>query len=105
MSHNNFKDQIDSVNNTLKDIKATNKPLIMIFNKVDLYNNSIEEIEIKENIKKLKKTWMGKIEKCSIFISAEKKINIENFKKTIYSEIRKIHIRRFPYNDFLYSEY
>ena len=111
ISHNNFNDHIESVNKTLKEIKAINKPTILIFNKIDQYNSfingsNIKEnyIEIKHSINKLNKTWMAKLEKKSIFISAKNKTNIDGFKKVIYNEIRKIHIKRFPYNDFLYPE-
>ena len=102
ISHNNFKDHMESVNKTLNELNVRNKPIILIFNKIDHFmpKNKVYDIEI--HIKKLKKTWISKIENKTVFISAKNKMNLKEFKDIIYNEIRKIHIKRFPYNDFLY---
>ena len=112
ISHANFKDHIESVNNTLKDIDAQNKPLIMVFNKIDAYKRDfydetdlINEYDEKNfTIDEWRETWMSQIGENVIFMSATKKINIDEFKKTVYREVRKIHVKRYPYNNFLYPD-
>ena len=112
ISHANFKDHIESVNNTLKDIDAQNKPLIMVFNKIDAYKRDfydetdlINEYDEKNfTIDEWRETWMSQIGENVIFMSATKKINIDEFKKIVYREVRKIHIKRYPYNNFLYPD-
>ena len=113
ISHPNFEDHIASVNSILADIKCADKPSLMVFNKIDAYSHeTIDEDDIiTERGKKhytlqdWKKTWMNDYEVPSIFISALNKDNLENFKDKSYEEVKKIHIQRFPYNDFLYYEY
>ena len=113
ISHANFEDHIASVNSVLADIKCADKPTLMIFNKIDAYSyDTIEEDDIvtertKQHytLQDWKKTWMNDKEEISIFISALNKENLEDFKETVYEEVKKIHIERFPYNDFLYHEY
>ena len=113
ISHANFEDHIASVNSVLADIKCADKPTLMIFNKIDAYSyDTIEEDDIVTERTKQhytlhdwKKTWMNDKEETSIFISALNKENLEDFKETVYEEVKKIHIERFPYNDFLYHEY
>ncbi|MBH15419.1 MAG: GTPase HflX [Cytophagia bacterium] len=102
ISHNNFKDHMESVNKTLNELNVKNKPIILIFNKIDHFISKNKVYNIERHIKKLKKTWISKIENKTVFISAKNKLNLEEFKDIIYNEIRKIHIKRFPYNDFLY---
>ena len=110
ISHPNFEDHIASVNSILADIKCADKPSLMVFNKIDAYSHeTIDEDDIiTERGKKhytlqdWKKTWMNDYEVPSIFISALNKDNLENFKDKSYEEVKKIHIQRFPYNDFLY---
>ena len=102
ISHNNFKDHMESVNKTLKEINVINKPTILIFNKIDRLIPKSKIYDSKKHIKKMKKTWISKIENITIFISAKNKLNLDEFKNVIYNEIKKIHIKRFPYNDFLY---
>ncbi|MFY7810510.1 MAG: GTPase HflX [Flavobacterium sp.] len=111
ISHKDFEDHIQSVNQTLKDIKSDDKPTIIIFNKIDAYNH----VEYEENQEKTaqnftldewKKTWMQNIgEDNTIFMSAVSKENIEEFRKKVYNIVREIHITRFPYNKFLYPIY
>ncbi|UTD15486.1 GTPase HflX [Tenacibaculum mesophilum] len=113
ISHPNFEDHIASVNKILDEIDSKDKPTVMVFNKIDAYTHeTIDEDDlITEKTKKhytledWKKTWMNDLETESIFISALNKDNLENFKEKVYEEVKKIHIQRFPYNDFLYQEY
>ncbi|MFL2629904.1 MAG: GTPase HflX [Flavobacteriaceae bacterium] len=112
ISHQNFKHHIDAVNQILEELKSLNKPVLMIFNKIDEYNpepwddsDLILKKELKhQTLSELKKTWMNKSKNFSIFISALKKENLDFFRKKVYEEVRKIHVTRFPYNNFLYPE-
>ena len=93
VSHPNFDDHIDSVNQILEQIKCAEKPSLLVYNKVDKLNEEeLENFKFKEN---------GEI---NLFISAQNKINIDELKTMLYSEVRKIHIQRFPYNNFLYPD-
>lgn len=108
ISHNSFEDQYNTVNETLREIDALNKPTILIFNKVDAYHllGGFEDGEFsRPTLEELQKTWMAKLNDRCVFISAQKKINIDELRKVMYKEIRKVHITRFPYNDFLYQDY
>lgn len=114
ISHHDFEDHIDSVNQILKDIKSDNKPTIMVFNKIDSYTpDQIEEDDLMTprtsrhySIEEWKKTWMAKVgQENAIFISATNKENFEEFREKVYSAVRQIHITRFPYNNFLYPDF
>ena len=113
ISHPNFEDHIASVNTILADIKCDDKPTLMVFNKIDAYEYEIiddddlvtEKTREHYTLQDWKKTWMNDKEVASIFISALNKENLEDFKEKTYEEVKKIHIQRFPYNDFLYYEY
>lgn len=114
ISHPEFEDHIESVNQTLADIKSNNKPTIMVFNKIDAYKHlTIEEDDlITEKTKKhytleeWKTTWMHNVGKeKALFISATQKENFEEFRERVYETVREIHITRFPYNKFLYPDY
>ena len=114
ISHPEFEDHIASVNSTLKDIKADDKPIIMVFNKIDAYkpvylaeDDLMTEREPKHySLEEWKKTWMHNVgEDHALFISATNKENFEVFKEKVYDAVRDIHIARFPYNNFLYPEY
>ena len=113
ISHPNFEDHIASVNSILADINCADKPTVMVFNKIDAYSHeTIDEDDLvtekgKQHytLEDWKNTWMNDLEKESIFISALNKDNLEAFKDKTYEEVKKIHIQRFPYNDFLYYEY
>ncbi|MEE4000240.1 GTPase HflX [Tenacibaculum sp. FZY0031] len=113
ISHPNFEDHIASVNKILDEIDSKDKPTVMVFNKIDAYTHeTINEDDLvtektKEHytLEDWKRTWMNDLETESIFISALNKDNLENFKDKVYEEVKKIHIQRFPYNDFLYQEY
>lgn len=109
ISHPDFEEQINAVNATLADIGANDKPIMMVFNKIDAYNY-IEKSEYDfteekpENIpiEKLEKMWIAKENSSCIFISAKKKINIENLKKILYESVKSIHAGRYPFNNLLY---
>ena len=114
ISHPDFEDHIASVNQTLMDIKSNDKPVIMVFNKIDAFKNqTIDEDDlITEKTKKhytlseWKSTWMHHVgEENALFISAISKENLEEFKERVYERVRQIHITRFPYNKFLYPDY
>lgn len=112
ISHNNFQEHIDSVNQTLNEIGAKDKPTIMVFNKIDAYEaepydeDDLIEERTKANytIEEWKKTWMSRLDGNALFISALNMENMEEFRKRVYQEVREIHVTRFPYNHFLYPD-
>lgn len=104
ISHPNFEDHFRVVNETLTELDKTEKPVILVFNKIDAYHPVDEEgQEILYSLDELKKTWMSKLNntKC-VFISAQNKENIEELKQVIYEEVHRIFKVRYPYNNFLY---
>ncbi|QMU64379.1 MAG: GTPase HflX [Flavobacteriaceae bacterium] len=111
ISHPNFEAHITSVNTILSEIHCGNRPTVMVFNKMDAYTyETIDEDDLVTEKTKAhytledwKNTWMNDMEKESVFISALNKKNLEVFKEQVYEEVKKIHIQRFPYNDFLYE--
>ena len=117
ISHSNFEDNIDSVDKIIDEITPENeksvKPTIMVFNKIDQYSHEIideddlvtEKTKAHYTLDEWEKTWMSKMNNNCVFISALKKENITEFKSKVFDEVKKIHITRFPYNDFLYQEY
>ena len=114
ISHPNFEEHIESVNKILGEIDSTDKPMIMVFNKIDAYEAEpydetdliTERTEEHYSLDEWKKTWMHRVGKDNaLFISALNKENLEDFKKRIYDEVREIHVTRFPYNHFLYPDY
>ena len=113
ISHSQFEQQINSVNLILSQIKASHKPMLLIFNKIDNYspdNYDETDLTIKRDkrhytLDEWEQTWMAKNEGDVIFISAIKKSNFEIFKIKLYQIIRQIHISRFPYNHFLYPDF
>ena len=114
ISHPEFEDHIASVNQTLLDIKASNKPVIMVFNKIDAYKHlTIDEDDLMTEktprhftLEEWKETWMHRVgEENALFISATNKENFEEFRERVYEAVRQIHITRFPYNKFLYPDY
>jgi GTP-binding protein HflX len=112
ISHPSFEDHIDSVNQILSEIDCADKETIMVFNKIDLYRpEEMDEDDLitertsrHYSIEEWKTTWMQRMSGNAVFISALNKENLEEFRKTVYREVRKIHISRFPYNNFLYPE-
>ncbi|MBQ4820014.1 GTPase HflX [Aquimarina sp. MMG016] len=112
ISHPQFEDHIDSVNKILTEIDCTDKPTIMVFNKIDAYQHETideddlvtERTKAHYTLEEWKKTWMSRIGDNALFISAINKENIDEFRKRVYKEVREIHVTRFPYNNFLYPE-
>ena len=113
ISHPSFEEHISSVNKILEEIQAIDKPILMVFNKIDAFipkpfdetDLMIMRTEAHYSIDEWKATWMSKIGDHSLFVSALTKENLEEFRKRVYDEVRKIYIQRFPYNHFLYPDY
>lgn len=112
ISHPNFEDQLQIVNETLKEIDPVEKPMIVVFNKIDAFTYVMKEEDdltpsTRENLSldDLKNTWMSKLNENCIFISAKDKTNIEQFKDVIYNKVKEIHVERYPYNNFLFQQY
>ena len=113
ISHPQFEEQIESVNKILGEIDSADKKTIMIFNKIDRYQHETiesddlvtEKTKDHFTIEEWKKTWMQRVGKDAIFISALNKENMDEFRKRVYNGVREIHVSRFPYNNFLYPEH
>ncbi len=112
ISHPAFEEQIQVVEETLHEIDETEKPTILVFNKIDAFTHvEKEEDDLspkrRENysIEELKQSWPAKMREESVFISALENENIATLKKMLYEKVKEIHITRFPYNDFLYPTY
>ena len=110
ISHPDFEEQIQVVNQTLSELGCADKPSMIIFNKIDNYHwVEKEEDDLtpapKENITldELKKTWMAKEHDNCLFISAKEKENIDEFREVLYKKVRELHVQKYPYNDFLYN--
>ena len=112
ISHPNFEDHIQSVNQILSEIKSLDKPTLMVFNKIDAYQAEqwdetdlvTERTSKHYSIEEWQNTWMHRANDRALFISALNKKNLKGFRDRVYAEARKIHITRFPYNHFLYPE-
>ena len=109
ISHPDFEEQINVVNQTLKDLECADKPSMIVFNKIDNYHWIDKEPddltpETKENItlNELKKTWMARLNDNCLFISARQKENIDELRDVLYRKVRELHVQKYPYNDFLY---
>jgi len=106
ISHPAYIQQIETVEDTLKEIGVGNKPVIMIFNKLDAYKDDFDPDDLSENrkcsIEELKTHWLKGEKHTCLFISAKEKTNLEEFKKQLYREVVKIHSKRYPFDDFLY---
>ena len=109
ISHPEFEEQIAVVNQTLEELNAGGKPIILIFNKIDNYHwieKEPDDFTPKEkcniSLEELKATWMAKSKHKTLFISATEKENIEELKEVLYEEIKKLHIKIYPYKNFLY---
>lgn len=114
ISHPDFEDHIESVNQILLDIKSNHKPTIMVFNKIDAYQHlTIDQDDLMTEkttkhytLEEWKQTWMSRIGKeNALFISAVNKENFEAFREVVYDKVREIHVTRFPYNKFLYPDF
>ena len=110
LSHPDFEEQISVVESTLKDLGCSDKPSMIVFNKIDNYRWTEKEPDdltpmTKENVSldDLKRTWMARLNENCIFISALEKQNIDEFRDTIYKKVRALHVQKYPYNDFLYE--
>ena len=114
ISHPDFEDQIQVVNKTLEELGCAEKPMMMVFNKIDAYQWVEKEPDdltppTKENIslEELEHTWMAEVRNEDgiepLFISAREKINIDELRDTFYKKVRELHVQKYPYNDFLYN--
>jgi GTP-binding protein HflX len=112
ISHPNFEDHIESVNQILHDIKSLDKPTLTIFNKIDAYKPEpwdpddliLKKTKKNFTIKELEASWVSQSNDRNVFISALNKDNFKKFREETYKVVRDIHITRFPYNNFLYPE-
>ena len=113
ISHPSFEDHVASVEKILGEINASDKPCVMVFNKIDSFDPEViddddlitEKTKAHYTLEDWKQTWMNKEKGEAIFISALKKNNLEEFKKIVYDKVKELHIKRFPYNHFLYEDY
>ncbi|MBQ2026196.1 MAG: GTPase HflX [Paludibacteraceae bacterium] len=112
ISHPQFEEQMQVVERTLHEIDTQDKPIIVVFNKIDTFTyQPKDELDLTPStaqnvsIEELKQTWMSKLNDNCLFISAKEKINIEELKELLYNKAKEIHTARFPYNDFLYDTY
>ena len=112
VSHPNFEEQLEVVNQTLKEIDPREKPTILVFNKIDAFTYSPKDEDDLSPIRRenlslddLKKTWMSKMHDNCLFISAREKQNIDQLKELMYNKIKQIHVERYPYNDFLFQKF
>lgn len=109
ISHPNFEDQIQVVQETLKEMGSAETESYIVFNKIDAYtfdkkdeDDLTPKTQANYSLEELKKTWMAKNNEHCIFISAKQKANVDNFKQLIYDKVKEIHAIRYPYNNFLY---
>lgn len=110
ISHPDFEEQIQVVENTLKELDCADKPSMIVFNKIDSYTFVEKDKDdltpaTKENrtLDELKHTWMARLHDNCIFISARERINIDELRDMIYKKVRELHVQKYPYNDFLYE--
>jgi len=112
ISHPDFEEQIKVVEKTLADLGCADKPLMLLFNKVDAYTWTKKDADdltpaTRENISlpDLMKTWMARLGEDCIFVSARERTNIDELKQLLYNKVRELHVQKYPYNDFLYQHY
>ncbi len=112
ISHPDFEDQIKVVDQTLAELGCSDKPCVIIFNKIDNYHwiekDPDDLTPVKKNeipLEELKRTWMAKLNDNCIFISAKTKCNVDEFRDVMYRKVRELHVQKYPYNDFLYQDY
>jgi len=111
ISHPDFEDQMKTVEKTLADLGAGEKPMIVLFNKTDAYTWVEKEADdltpaTRENITmdELRQTWMAKLNGECLFVSALKKIGVDEMRKVLYDRVKQLHVQKYPYNDFLYPD-
>lgn len=109
ISHPNFEEQIDVVKQTLQEIGAGDKPVFLIFNKIDAFTYQQKDEDdltpaTRENVslEELRNSWVAKANTPCIFISAREKTNIDKLRKDLYGMVREIHAGRYPFNNYLY---
>ena len=112
VSHPDFMEQIEVVNNTLRDLGCAEKPQLLVFNKMDAYTWTEKDPDdltpdTSENVSldELKHTWMAKMGDDCIFISARERQNIDELKELFYARVKQLHVQKYPYNDFLFEHY
>jgi GTP-binding protein HflX len=109
ISHPEFEEQITVVNQTLSELNAGNKKIIVVFNKVDAFSYIAKDdddltpkTKVNYSLDELKNSWMAKHNFQSLFISATEKTNIDELRNTLYEEAKKIHVQRYPGDNFLF---
>ena len=112
ISHPDFEEQIHVVDTTLADLGCADKPRMMLFNKIDAYTFTPKDDDdltpaTRENLSlaDLERTWMARMPADCLFISARRRQNIDQLKRTLYDRVRQLHVQKYPYNDFLYQRY
>ena len=112
ISHPDFEEQISVVEKTLGDLGCADKPMLVLFNKIDAYTWVEKDPDdltppTRENISldELMRTWMARLGETCFFISAREKTNIVEFKQLLYKKVRELHVQKYPYNDFLFDTY
>lgn len=112
ISHPDFEEQINVVEKTLSELGCAEKPMMIVFNKIDAYTWTPQDEDdltapTRENISldDLKRTWMAKLDDNCLFISAREKENIDELREVLYKKVRELHVQKYPYNDFLYQDY
>ena len=112
ISHPDFEEQIKVVEKTLSELGCSDKPSMIVFNKIDAYTWVDKEPDdltpmTKENVTldELRRTWMANMNDSCLFISAREKMNIDELREVLYKRVRELHVQKYPYNDFLYQDY
>lgn len=112
ISHPDFEEQIGVVERTLADLGCSDKPSMIIFNKIDNYRWEPKDEDDLTPITRrnltlddLQRTWMARLGDDCIFISAREKTNIDQLRELMYSRVKQLHVQKYPYNDFLYDDY
>ncbi|MBQ2293026.1 MAG: GTPase HflX [Bacteroidaceae bacterium] len=112
ISHPDFEDQIKVVDKTLADLDCSDKPQMIIFNKIDAY--TWEEKDADDltpatarnvSLQELIHTWMARLDGQCLFISAQERTNLDTLKQVLYNKVREMHVQKYPYNDFLFQHY
>lgn len=112
VSHPDFEEQIEVVNATLHDLGCSNKPQLLVFNKMDAYTWTVKDADdltpaTRENLSlpDLQSTWMARLGRDAIFISARQKMHIDELKQLLYERVKELHVQKYPYHDFLFEHY